>query len=41
MSDDDDAPNPANLSWGQRNGLTIMLVVMGLCFVLVLAAQHL
>lgn len=37
MEQEDNAPR----SWGQRNALTIMLVVMGLMFVLVIVVQML
>jgi hypothetical protein len=32
-------PENSNLTWGQRNGLTVILVVMALMFVLVIVVQ--
>jgi cytochrome c oxidase subunit IV len=34
-------PETSNLTWGQRHGLTVILVVMGLLFVLVIVVQTL
>ena len=34
-----DEPKHSNRSWGQRNALTIMLVVMALMFALVIVVQ--
>ena len=39
--DDSDQPSSAHRSWGQRNALTIMLVVLALMFVLVIIVQKL
>ncbi len=40
MSSDDDTPvSKRELTWGQRHGLTIMLAIMGLMFVLVIVVQ--
>lgn len=38
-SNDSGHPSRENQSWGQRHALTIMLVVMGLLFVLVMVVQ--
>jgi hypothetical protein len=37
--DDSDHPSPTNMSWGQRHGLTIMLVVMALMMAVVIVVQ--
>ena len=39
--DTDDSDHANDKTWGQRNALTIMLVVMGLMFVLVIVVQTL
>ena len=39
--DSDQDPTPANQSWGQRNALTILLVVMGVMFAVVIIVQTL
>ena len=39
--DDSDQPSSAHQSWGQRNALTILLVVMALMFVVVIIVQKL
>lgn len=37
----DENSTPTHQSWGQRNALTIMLVVMGLMFAVVIIVQTL
>jgi hypothetical protein len=39
MEPDDPDPSRRNLSWGQRNALTILIVMLGLMFVLVIVVQ--
>ncbi len=41
MSDDESTDSSRPQTWGQRHGLTLMLVTMGALFALVIIAQML
>ena len=41
MEEDNETASTTELSWGQRHGLTIMLVVMAAMFALVVIVQML
>jgi hypothetical protein len=36
-----ESENPTNATWGQRHGLTLLVVIMGACLALVITIQML